>query len=108
MLPLVERGAGLTPGAVLLPGVAGFMDAMQDGEGADLWQPIRGVTQAALQGRERPGGRAIFLEQGTASQFLLDARALCRAIAAGMAAARQIVQGGQSALIEATDQTRHS
>src|SRR5579863_5813799 len=35
-------------------------------------------------------------------------RALCRAIAAGMAAARQIVQGGQSALIEATDQTRHS
>src|SRR5579863_5813798 len=76
MLPLVERGAGLTPGAVLLPGVAGFMDAMQDGEGADLWQPIRGVTQAALQGRERPGGGAIFLEQGTASQFLLDTRAL--------------------------------
>src|SRR6266404_2294604 len=88
MLSLVERGAGLTPGPVLLPGVACFMDAMQDGEGADLWQPIGSLTQGALQGGERPGGRTIFLKQRTPSQFLLDARTLCRAIAAGMAAPR--------------------
>ncbi len=60
ILSLVERGAGLTPGPVLLPGVACFMDTMQDGESADLWQPIGSLTQAALQGGERPGGRSIF------------------------------------------------
>src|SRR6266567_1421322 len=87
-LSLVERGADLTPGAVLLPGVACFMDAMQDGEGADLWQPIGSLAQGALQGGERPGGRSICLEQGTPSQFVPDARALRRAIAARMAAPR--------------------
>jgi hypothetical protein len=88
ILPLVERRAGLPPGPVLLPGVACFMDTLQEGEGADLWQAIASLTQGALQGGERPGGCAIFLEQRTATQFLLDARALHGAIAAGMTAPR--------------------
>jgi hypothetical protein len=44
MLALVERRTGLTPSAVLLPGIAGFMDAMQDGERAHLWQSIGSLT----------------------------------------------------------------
>ncbi len=82
------------------------MDGMQDGEGADLWQPIRSVTQSALQRGERPGGCAICFEQRAASQFVLDAFPFRWAIAARMAAAGQVVQGGQSSLIEATNQSR--
>src|SRR5271157_1675518 len=44
VLGLVEGKAGLTPGPVLLPGVACFMDRMQDGEGAYLWQTIGSLT----------------------------------------------------------------
>ncbi len=84
----MECDAGLTPGPVLLPGVAFFMESVQDGEGAYLWQTVRCVTQGALQRGERPGRRAIFLEAWVTPQFLLDTLSLRWAIGARMTATR--------------------
>ena len=56
-----KRSAGMTPGAVLLPGIARFMQRMQDGECADLGQPIGDGSQRPLQERQRPRSSRIFL-----------------------------------------------
>src|SRR5258708_34316106 len=48
ILPLLERSARMTPRSVLLPGVSGFVQRMQDGKRADLGQPIGSCTQSTL------------------------------------------------------------
>jgi len=68
-------------------------------------KPSGASRRACCSVKSRPGGGTIFPQLRAALQLVHDAGAFAWAIAAGMPTARQVIQGGQSALIEPTDQT---
>ncbi len=99
--------AGLTPGAVSLPGIASIVQHGQDGEGRHFWQTIRCSAQAMLQGGERPCCCSITFTVGRASKLAQDALALrCTVLNCWPSTVAQF-ERGEPIVIEATNEVRH-
>ena len=93
IFPFFERSASVTPGAILLPGVAGLVEGMQDRERTHLGKPSAGLAQGALHQRKGPGGRGICLAGGRAAGLLQNPCSFCCSIGARGSRSGQIVQG---------------
>lgn len=105
ILPFFESSARVTPGAILLPTGACFMQRMQNGEGPHLGKPIASLAQGALQQGEGPGGCGIFFAVGGAVCLLQNPCPLRRPICSRRSWSGQIIQGQDPHRVEAS---RHS
>jgi hypothetical protein len=106
-LALADDGAGLAPGAALLPGVPSVPQRVHDRPGAHLWQPIRGFAHRPLQRRKRPGCRPIPLPIRRPAKFLDDPLPLDCSVPDGRATAMLPVQCSEPHCIEARHQVGH-
>ena len=104
VLALAQGHPRLTPGATALPGVAGVVQDLENGEGADVRQSIGSTAQSALQGRERPRRRPILLAVRYPAELPHDTLPVGRGIGGAPSSTGLVIEGRQAQPVETADE----